>query len=94
MCSSEVMGLTSCSTKTGSKDFANSPSSSHALRNLGKPVDSEDEEEDDLARLLNENGEPEMDEFPLLSNPCNGFGSANTRKNVFLEGLPNAAFQK
>lgn len=90
MCNSEVMGL-STSTKTGSKDV-NSPSSGLALRNLGKSVDSEDDEEDDLERLLNENGEQDNDEYQLIRNPCNGFIHANTSEvSKQLSGKPNAA---
>jgi len=69
MCS-EVMGLTS-STKMASKEYVSSPSSGLALRNLGKSDGSD--EEDDLERLLNENGEQDDVDFQLRQNTCNGF---------------------
>ena len=75
MCNSEVTGFTG-SLKTTSKEYSNSPSSGLALRNLGKSVDSDSDDEDDLARLLNEAGE-ESDEFELVQNPCNGFDQQN-----------------
>lgn len=59
------------SNKTTSKELASSPCSALALRNLGKSLDSD--EEDDLARLLNDAGEDDDDEFELIANPCNGF---------------------
>jgi len=52
--------------------MASSPCSALALRNLGKSLDSD--EEDDLARLLNEAGEDD-DEYKLVTQPCNGFGN-------------------
>ena len=58
--------------KTTSKEMASSPCSALALRNLGKSLDSD--EEDDLARLLNEAGEDD-DEYKLVTQPCNGFGN-------------------
>lgn len=69
MCS-EVMGLTS-STKTASKEYVSSPSSGLALRNLGKSDGSD--EEDDLERLLNENGDQDDVDFQLKQDTCNGF---------------------
>jgi len=56
--------------QTTSKELASSPCSALALRNLGKSIDDSDEE-DDLARLLDEAGED--DEFELVQTPCNGF---------------------
>ena len=59
--------------KTTSKELASSPCSALALRNLGKSLDSD--EEDDLARLLDDAGENEDDEFELIADPCNGFAN-------------------
>lgn len=71
-CNSEVMGFSN-SLKTTSKDM--SPSSGLALRNLDKSVNDSDEE-DDLARLLNEAGEDD-DDFELVQNPCNRLSDKN-----------------
>jgi len=89
MCNSEALNVT-CSIKTSSKGaFSNSPSSGLALRNLGK---SDDSEEDDLARLLDEQGEQDDDEFELIENPCNGFNRANVDNRC--NGLPNVALNR
>ena len=62
------------------------------MRNLGKSVDTDDEEEDDLARLLDENGEEDEDEFELIEKPCNGFQRVNVDNDS--NGLPNVALNK
>ena len=73
MCGSEHTGLSN-SLKSQKQDFANSPSSGMALRDLGgySHISDDNQEDDDELERLIENGELGDVDFQVLEKQCNG----------------------